>query len=92
MKFTIMLQAGDHTPALPRPGTVLMVPRYDIGVDIGVDNNNIVGTLINYEDAEELAVPTGYTINDIDIGWCFVHKDTLDMKGFSLFLVTIFMI
>ncbi len=89
MTFRIVLQAGDHTPELPRLGTVLMVPRYDFVDDA---DNDTLKTLINLEDAEELAVPTGYTINDIDIGWCFVHKDTLNMKGFDLFMVTIFMI
>ena len=92
MKFSIMIQAGDQmSPERPNPGTMLMVPR-DLNIHSIDSSNNIIGTLVNYDDVEELPVPTGYNINNIDIGWCFTHKDTLNMKGFDLFLVTIFMI
>lgn len=87
MKFTIEIQSGDHIPEVPRIGTLLMVPRGDTE-NIG----DQIKTLLEYEDTEEFPVPSGYSINNIDIGWCFIHKDTQNLKGFSLFLVNIFMI
>ena len=87
MKFTIMIQSNDHLPDVPRIGTLLMVPRGETEI-----TGDQIKTLLEYEETEELPVPDSYSINNIDIGWCFIHKDTQNLKGFSLFLVNIFMI